>query len=158
MGAFGELLIETMGGDLNKYKNANNNNNTKYNKNDVVTEKEKKETIKNYNLTKARNWLEILTNHIMYNPHIVAEINEDNFIHNCEKRGFNKETQKILWKEYNKFINNYVKMKHPKMKKHLRILMYIQKLKNTKENLTKQEIDLLENIIDYIEKVRDNKK
>ena len=109
MGAFGELLIQHWGGDLDKYRG-----NTNQPKKEIVelSEQEKlNEKIKTryeYKIKYARKLLSVLTNQIMYQPHIVNLIDKELFMFSFKQNGYDLNISNLMWKEYNEFIKKYV--------------------------------------------------
>jgi hypothetical protein len=110
MGAFGELLIQHWGGDLDKYHG--NHTNSKKEPQEISEQEQKNQQLKyqyNYKIQSARKMLLGLTSDIMYQSDIVNHITETSL-----KNGFSnydKNIQNLMWKEYNIFINKYVKRK-----------------------------------------------
>ena len=81
MGAFGELLIQTWGGDLDKYLgNIPTNRNVAE---DETTEEDKERFRYEYKLSTARHRLDILTSNLMYEPKSIENYTEESI-----KNGF----------------------------------------------------------------------
>jgi hypothetical protein len=106
MGAFGELLIKTWGGDLDRYRgNYESKPKTK-----VVetTETDKAKYRYEYKISKARERLNILTNNLMYRPQDVKNYTEDSIKGGFRQLGFDENIQNIIWSEYSEFISKCV--------------------------------------------------
>ncbi len=107
MGAFGELLIQTWGGDLDRYRG-----NTTQNKNITTketTEEEKEQFRYECKISKARQRLDILTSNLMYRPQDVENYTEESIKNGFKQLGFDVNVQKIMWDEYCSFLDKYIR-------------------------------------------------
>tara|TARA_R110000851_G_scaffold326865_1_gene495888 strand:+ start:646 stop:978 length:333 start_codon:yes stop_codon:yes gene_type:complete len=107
MGAFGELLIQRWGGDLDRYRG-----NTTQNKNIATkktTEEEKEQFRYEYKISKAKQNLDLLTSNLMYRPQDAQNYTEESIKNGFEKLGFDVNIQKIMWDEYSSFLDKYIR-------------------------------------------------
>ena len=103
MGAFGELLIQRWGGDLNTY-----NGNKIIKKDDLVYEKEsKEERVFELMVLKARRHLTSLESSLIYRQDEAKLYTEDIIKNGFKKLGFNNYIQEKMWKEFCLFVDKY---------------------------------------------------
>ncbi len=106
MGAFGELLIQTWGGDLDRYRG----NKTK--RENVVlketTEEEKEQFRYERKISRARQRLDILTSNLMYRPQDLKNYTEESIKNGFKQLGFDVNIQNIMWSEYCSFLDKYI--------------------------------------------------
>jgi hypothetical protein len=106
MGAFGELLIKTWGGDLDRYRG---NYETKSTTKAVeTTEEDKERSMYNRKIDLARNRLDLLTTNIMYNPQDINDYTEESMKGGFKQLGYDENIQNIMWNEYMEFVSKYV--------------------------------------------------
>lgn len=106
MGAFGELLIKTWGGDLDRYRG---DYEPKFKTKVIETTEEDKERYRyERKISKARERLNILTNNLMYRPQDVKNYTEDSIKSGFRQLGYDENIQNIMWSEYSEFISKYV--------------------------------------------------
>lgn len=109
MGAFGELLIQYLGGDLDHYRG----NDKCSNRPDIpVTEEEKQkshdELVKRFKLKDAREHLHRLTTNIMYKFVDHTKITEEIFRNGYKSIKTEEWVIDTMWNEYNDFLIKYV--------------------------------------------------
>ena len=106
MGAFGELLIKTWGGDLDRYKG---NYETRSTIKVVETTEEDKERFRyEYKISKARDMLDLLTSNLMYRPKNIKNYTEQSIKDLFKQSGYDENIQNIMWNEYEEFISKYL--------------------------------------------------
>ena len=106
MGAFGELLIQYWGGDLDRYRG---NRQTKATGKGVEATGANKENFRyEYKISKARDRLNTLTTNLMYRPQDVSDYTEKSIKGGFKQLGYDDNIQNIMWNEYNEFIHRYV--------------------------------------------------
>ena len=106
MGAFGELLIKTWGGDLDRYRG---NYETKSTTKVVETIEEDKERFRyEYKISNARDRLNLLTTNLMYRPQDVKNYTEESIKGGFKQLGYDENIQNIMWYEYKKFVSKYL--------------------------------------------------
>ena len=109
MGAFGELLIKTWGGDLDKYRgNYETKFTTNTNKLVETTEEDRERFRYEYKISQARDRLKLLTSNLMYRPQNVENYTEEIIKSGFKKLGYDTNIQNIMWDEYKKFISKYI--------------------------------------------------
>lgn len=105
MGAFGELLIQKWGGNLNNY---NGNKTTK--QESVIgdeTPPNKEESLRQLKILKARKYLSSLTSSLIYTPQEAKNYTEESIKTGFKKLGFDGDVQNIMWDEYCLFVEKY---------------------------------------------------
>lgn len=112
MGAFGELLIQTWGGDLDKYLGNIPTNRDLGGKQesikDETTEEDKERFRYEYKLSTARHRLDILTTNLMYEPKSIENYTEESIKNGFKQLGFDSNIQNIMWCEYCSFLDKYI--------------------------------------------------
>ena len=106
MGTFGELLIQTWGGDLDRYRG-----NTTQNRGIVAmeTDEEEKEQFRyERKISIARKKLDMLTSNLMYRPQDVKNYTEESVKNGFKRLGFDVNIQNIMWGEYCSFLDKYI--------------------------------------------------
>jgi len=108
MGAFGELLIKTWGGDLEHYRG----NDIKREKSTEMTYEEqikaREEFAKMRKLSYARDYLHRLTTNIIYKSVDYTQITEVLFRDSYKKINAENWVIDAMWSEYTEFLNKYV--------------------------------------------------
>ena len=105
MGAFGELLIQSWGGDLNSYR-GNTSNSTKTFV-DKTTEEEKKQFRYERKIQLARDTLDLLKSKVMYEPQHIKNFTEDIIKKYFKQLGYDENIQNIMWNEYLEYLSKY---------------------------------------------------
>lgn len=107
MGSFGELLIKTWGGDLDKYRgNYVVQSTTK----EIETTEEDKERLRyKYKISKARHRLNLLKTNLRYRPQDVNNYTEKSVKSGFKQLGYDDNIQNIMWSEYNEFVSKIIK-------------------------------------------------
>ena len=106
MGVFGELLIKTWGGDLDRYRG---NYQTKPTNEVMETTDEDKERYRyEYKISKARDRLNLLTTSLMYRPQDVSNYTEESIKAGFKQLGYDDNIQNIMWNEYEEFVSRYM--------------------------------------------------
>ena len=123
MGAFGEMLIQYWGGDINVYRGNKPMSNPEYKKEEKKKESDEDRALREYNekynqnkgykaneLRFATEHLNRLTNGIMYRPKTIDDITEESFKDGfVNKLKFSSEVADIMWNKYCEFVKTYVK-------------------------------------------------
>ena len=107
MGAFGELLIQHWGGDLDKYRG---NTPDKPKTIAVETTSTEKEQLRDVLiLAKATRTLTQLTSSLIYRPQDAKNYTEEDIKNGFKQLGLDVNIQNIMWNEYCSFLDKYIK-------------------------------------------------
>lgn len=109
MGAFGELLIQRWGGNLEVYRNAGSSNSNKIEPIVETTEEDKERFRRERVISHARVHLDSLTSNLIYMPDEVVNFTEESVKAGFKKLGYGIGIQNIMWKEYCSFVKKYIK-------------------------------------------------
>lgn len=105
MGAFGELLIKTWGGDLDKYSGNRSQRSI-----DETTEEEREQFRYERKVGYARYALNTLTSNLMYAPKKAKNYTERIIKDWFKEMGYNTDIQNIMWNDYCSFLNKFTKV------------------------------------------------
>jgi hypothetical protein len=106
MGAFGELLIKTWGGDLDHYRGNDNHRGKINDQGDTEEEKIKAndERIKQQKIDSAKFHLDRLTDSLSYRPENIKYITEQSFKASYIKIKTEDWIIDLMWVEYQKYL------------------------------------------------------
>lgn len=108
MGAFGELLIKSWGGDIDSYQ-GNTPHRPDVKPVEEIPEEQKEKFRYHRETSYARNHLNRLTNKIMYDNSAADDITEAVFREGYARINTKSSIVDLLWNEYQQFLIKYIK-------------------------------------------------